>query len=185
LFNKKGVIMATEIEFEKTYLLKSLPAGIEKADSVIIHDILVPDTAYHPCLRLRHKGDKYMITKKCPVSGNDSSMQYEHTIELTKDEFEALANCSTKDFIKKRYFMELADRPAEVDIYHEKLEGLAVVDFEFDSEEEKDAFEMPDFVLADVTQEEATAGGYLAGKSIDDIMPLLAKYEYKKLEVNL
>jgi len=177
--------MATEIEYEKTYLLKSIPVGIEKAKSVVIRDVLVPDTAYHPHLRLRNKGDKYMITKKYPVSGTDSSMMYEHTIELEKEEFDALASCSTKDFVKTRYFMVLAGRPAEIDIYHEKLKGLAVVDFEFDNEADKDAFETPDFVLADVTQDESIAGGFLAGKSIDDIMPLIEKYGYKKLGSNL
>jgi len=177
--------MATEIEYEKTYLLKSIPDGIAKAKSVIIRDVLVPDTAYHPHLRLRNRGDDYMITKKCPVSGADSSVMYEYTIELEKEEFNALTSCSTKDFVKTRYFMVLAGHPAEVDVYHGKLEGLAVVDFEFNSEAEKNAFETPDFVLADVTQDESIAGGFLAGKSIDDIMPLIEKYGYKKLGSNL
>ncbi|MCX6728814.1 MAG: hypothetical protein NTV39_03530 [Candidatus Saccharibacteria bacterium] len=177
--------MATEIEYEKTYLLKSLPDGIEKADSVLIRDVYIPDTARHPILRLRQKDDSYVITKKCPVTGTDSSIQYEHTIELEKDEFEALAGCSKKDFVKRRYFMNLAGRSAEVDIYHERLTGLAVIDFEFDNESEKDDFETPDFVLADVTQDESIAGGFLAGKSIEDILPLLSKYGYNKLETNL
>lgn len=177
--------MATEIEYEKTYLLKSLPVGIEAADSVLIRDIYIPQTSSHAHLRLRQKDDTYVITKKQPVVGSDSSKQYEYTIELEKNEFEALANCSNKSFVKRRYFMNLSGRPAEVDIYHEMLEGLAVVDFEFDSEIEKDEFVTPDFVLADVTQDEAIAGGFLAGKLIDDIMPLLEKYGYKKLGSNL
>ena len=177
--------MATEIEFEKTYLLKSLPFGLKQAKSVLIRDVYVPDTVNHAHLRLRQKDDTFVITKKQPVLGSDSSKQYEYTIELNKEEFEALSKCSNKDFVKRRYFLELAGRPAEVDVYHEKLEGLVVVDFEFDNETQKDNFETPDFVLADVTQEEATAGGFLAGKSIDDIMPLIAKYNYKKLDVSL
>lgn len=177
--------MATEIEYEKTYLLKSLPAGIEQANSVLIRDVYVPKIARHSQLRLRQKGDQYVITKKYPVIGSDSSQQFEHTIELNKDEFEALASCSDKGFVKRRYFMELAGRPSQIDVYHEKLEGLVLIDFEFDSAAEKDSFTMPDFVLADVTQDEAVAGGMLAGKSLDDIMPLIEKYGYKKLEINL
>lgn len=177
--------MATEIEYEKTYLLKSLPAGIEQANYVLISDIFIPELAGHPQVRLRQKGDEYVITKKYPVNSGDSSKQFEHTIELDKDEFDALASCSDKGFVKRRYFMEFGGRPAEIDIYHEKLEGLAVIDFEFDTEEEKDQFEMPDFVLADVTQEEAIAGGFLAGKTIDDIIPLIEKYGYKKMEIKL
>jgi CYTH domain-containing protein len=173
--------MATEIEYEKTFLLKSLPSGIENARSVLIRDVFVPDIARHPHLRLRQKDNTYVITKKYPVAGSDPSMQYEHTIELERDEFDALVNCSKKGFVKRRYFMNLAGRPAEIDIYHELLEGLAIVDFEFDNELGKNKFETPDFVLADVTQEEALAGGFLAGKSFNDIMPLLEKYGYKAL----
>lgn len=177
--------MSTEIELEKTYLAKSLPAGIKKAKSVLIRDIYIPESAGRAHLRLRQKDDSYVITKKQPVSGDDSSKQYEHTIELEKDEFMAIATCSNKDFTKRRYLMDLAGHPAEVDVYEGKLLGLVVIDFEFDSETEKDAFVTPDFVLADVTEEEAIAGGYLAGKSIEDIMPLLDKYGYKKMEINL
>lgn len=177
--------MATEIEFEKTYLAKYLPVEIGSAKSVLIRDIYIPQTAGHAHLRLRQKDDTYVITKKQPVSGNDSSKQFEYTIKLEKDEFEALASCSNKDFIKRRYFVELAGRQAEVDVYHEKLEGLVVIDFEFDNEKDKDEFEMPDFVLADVTQEESTAGGFLAGKTLDDIMPVLKGYGYKRLDINL
>lgn len=173
--------MATEIEFEKTYLLKSLPAGLSKAKSVLIRDVYSPDNSRHPQLRLRQKDDSYVITKKYPVSAADLSKQVEHTIELSKEEFESLASCSKKGFVKRRYFMELAGRSAEVDIYLEKLEGLAVIDFEFENEADKDSFETPDFVLADVTGDEAIAGGMLAGKSIDDIMPVVARYGYKKL----
>jgi CYTH domain-containing protein len=174
--------MSTEIEYERTFLLKSLPDGLIDAESILIRDILVPETARHPHLRLRHKGDSYVITSKYPVSGGDSSKQFEHTIELGKEEFEALASCSSKGFVKRRYFIDLVGRPAEVDLYFEKLKGLAVVDFEFASEKEKDNFKVPDFVLADVTQDENLAGGMLAGKSLDDIMPKIEKYGYKKLE---
>lgn len=177
--------MATEIEYEKTYLLKELPDGIDEADSVLIRDVYIPQSANHATLRLRQKDDTYVITKKQPVSGKDSSIQYEHTIELNEDEFTSLASCSNKDFTKRRYFMELAGRPAEVDVYLGKLEGLVVVDFEFNTDLEMNSFAAPDFILADVTQDVAIAGGYLAGKTIVDIMPLLKKYGYKKIGSSL
>lgn len=177
--------MATEIEYEKTFLLKSLPEGLESAKFVVISDVLVPDTARHPHLRLRQQDDSYVITKKYPMNDGDASMQYEHTIELEKEEFEALANCSNKGFTKRRYFMNIVGRQAQLDIFFDKLKGLAMIDFEFETEEEKNAFEMPDFVLADVTQDENVAGGMLAGKSIDDVMPFVEKYGYKKLDYEL
>ena len=78
--------------------------------------------------------------------------------------------------------MNIAGHDAEIDVYGEKLAGLVVADFEFPSEAEKDAFVKPDICLADVTQEEVTAGGYISGKSYDDIAVVLQKYCYRKLE---
>ena len=173
--------MATEIEYELTFLASGLPHGLEETQSVLIHDVYVPVSANHAVLRLRQTDDKYVITKKQPIHDGDSSKQLEHTIELSREEFEALTNCSNKDFVKRRYYMELNGYPAEIDVYQEKLTGLVTIDFEFDSEVAKNSFVAPDFVLADVTQEEAIAGGFLAGKSIDDIMPKLKRYGYKKI----
>ena len=70
---------------------------------------------------------------------------------------------------------------AEIDIFLDDLEGLATADFEFVSSQEKDSFIMPDFCLADVTQEKTTAAGILAGKKYSDIEPFLNKYGYKKI----
>lgn len=177
--------MSTQVEYEKTYLLKQLPDGIENASYVTIRDTYIPDTVSHAHLRLRAKDETYVITKKMPVAGADSSKQYEHTIELTKKEYDALVRCSEKDAVKRRYLMKVAGHDAEIDVYGEKLAGLVVIDFEFTSEAEKDAFQMPDICLADVTQEEAVAGGYVPGKSYEDIEPILQTYGYEKMEVRL
>ncbi len=177
--------MATEIEYEKTYLLKHLPDGIESAPYVTIRDTYIPETVSHACLRLRAKDNSYVVTKKSPVTGSDSSTQYEHTIELTKEEYDALVTCSKKTAVKRRYVMQVAGRTAEIDIYGEELSGLVVIDFEFSSEAEKDAFDMPDICLADVTQDATVAGGYLPGKSFEEIEPKLVKYGYIKLETKV
>jgi hypothetical protein len=70
-----------------------------------------------------------------------------------------------------------------VDIYFEALEGLAVIDFEFENDEDLEAFTMPSICLADVTQEKMLAGGMLAGKSYQDLRPTLDRYNYRPLKV--
>ena len=82
---------------------------------------------------------------------------------------------------KIRHYYEYKGRTAEIDIFQEYLQGLVLVDFEFDNVSEKDAFNMPEFCLADVTQEEFLAGGMLCGKTYADIEPFLKKFNYKKL----
>lgn len=175
--------MATEIEYEKTYLAGRLPEGLDLANSVLIRDTYIPQVANHAVLRLRAKNDQYVITKKTIMRGTDSSTMKEETIPLTASEYAALKSCSNKDFVKRRYFITIEGRLAEVDVFEEKLAGLVVIDFEFGSEEEKERFAMPEICLADVTQEEAIAGGFVAGKSYSDIEAALAQYGYKKLEV--
>lgn len=171
-----------EIERERTYLAGSLPAELLECRSELISDVYVPDTVPHAHLRLRHKGDSYVITKKTPLDGTDSSRQSEHTIALDRAEYEALAGCSVKKFAKRRFYCEIDGHKAEIDVYLEKLAGLVVIDFEFESNEELDAFEKPNFCLADVTQDEVTAGGMLAGRSFDDIADELRQnYGYEPL----
>lgn len=175
--------MATEMEYELTYLAKRVPEEVQGVKGEYICDIYVPDTVSHSHLRLRQRGDMYVITKKVPVDDADSSEQTEETIPLEKEEYEALATCSKKVVAKRRYKVVIEGRMAEVDVFEEQLSGLVEIDFEFDSSAEKAAFIVPDVCLADVTQEEAFAGGYLAGRSYEDIEPVLDKYGYKKLEV--
>src|ERR1035437_3599350 len=93
-----------EIELERTYLARNLPEGLEKSPSKEIKDIYIPKEIEHSVLRIRQKGDKYEITKKQPVQGTDSSEQYEHTIQLTKEEFSTLEQVSGKKVHKIRYY---------------------------------------------------------------------------------
>lgn len=173
--------MSQELELELTYLAKKIPAEIQNVQPTRIMDLYIPDTAVHAHLRLRQKGDKYEITKKSPVKEGDSSEQIEQTIPLTKEEFEALATCSQKKVVKDRYEVKISNHLAEVDVFQENLTGLVLIDFEFTSSAEKAAFKMPKVALADVTQEEFLAGGFLSGKSYNDLADNLAKFHYQKL----
>ena len=48
--------------------------------------------------------------------------------------------------------------------------------------EEKEKFIMPDFCLAEITQEKFCAAGWLAGKKYSDIEQFLGTYGYKKID---
>lgn len=173
----------TELELEKTYLATYLPEGLATLPFERISDVYVPETAEHAVVRLRHKGDTYCITKKIPVSGDDSSRQHEHTIILSREEYEALTTCSNKQFTKRRYNLELGGSQAELDVYEGDLAGLVVIDFEFATDEEMAAFSAPDICLVDVTQDALIAAGKLAGKTYEDIRPQLEAYGYESLSM--
>lgn len=170
------------IEQELTYLAAGLPAGINDVNPIRLKDIYIPDTdGVHPRLRLRKKGDKYEVTKKVPLTEGDASAHTEMTIPLSEEEFTTLENTSVKTVEKDRYNLTIDGHEAEIDVFTGKLEGLVVIDFEFDSEESKNAFTAPDVCLADVTQEMFIAGGKLAGKSYSDIQSELDRFKYVAL----
>ena len=172
-----------EVELERTFLLKEIPKNLKNCKSVEIFDIYIPQTVKHPILRIRKKGDAFEMTKKSPITGSDSSEQGEQTIPLSKEEFAELSNLKGKRLRKIRYYYPVNNKIAEIDFFLDDLKGFALVDFEFDSIKEKNNFTMPDFCLADVTQEKGTAGGILAGKKYSDIQPTLDKYNYKMIKL--
>jgi CYTH domain-containing protein len=173
-----------EIEYELTFLAKSLPKELSDIEPKRLVDIYIPESMeVHPQLRLRQKGNKYEITKKQPIAGNDSSAQLETTIVLEENEFQTLANKSKRSVAKNRYEIDIDGRPAEIDVFVGELEGLVLIDFEFSSEAEKNEFKAPGICLADVTQEKFIAGGLLAGRSYSEISTELEKYGYTPITV--
>ncbi len=170
------------MEYEKTYLAKYLPTDLRAFPHKEIIDIYFPQEVHHPTLRIRQSGDKFQITKKWPT-GDDHSQHLEHNADITKEEFEALAKASNRRIHKNRYYYPIGEQTAEVDVFLEKLEGLVVVDVEFNSAEELSHSTMPEFCLVDVTQDEWLAGGVLSGLTYPDIEPTLIKYNYQKLNL--
>lgn len=70
----------------------------------------------------------------------------------------------------------------EIDVFQDKLKGLVVIEVEFNSGEDMGSFTMPSFCLEDITVQRFIAGGYLAGKSYEEIEIELNKFNYKNLE---
>lgn len=172
--------MSQQLERERTFLAKELPQEIKTTKPTRIVDIYIPDTPAHSHLRLRQNGKTYEITKKTSVAAGDASKHIEQTIPLTEEEFAALSRCSAKRVAKDRYRVVIDGILAEIDVFIEDLAGLVLIDFEFDTEDEKDNFIPPSIALADVTQENFIARGLLAGKTYDTIAPELARFRYKK-----
>ncbi len=170
-----------QTELELTYLARTIPDGLADCPSKLIVDVYYPAAELHPRLRIRQRGDQYEITKKALAHGTDSSHLIEHTIELTREEFEALTQTPGRRVAKRRYLYDYRGRTAEIDVFEGDLAGLVEVDFEFTDRDAQLAFQMPDFCLADVTQEAFAAGGKLAGKAYADIQQELDRYGYTPL----
>lgn len=170
------------IEIERTFLAKYLPnlESCKKKDMLDIY-ILSKDSV-HARLRIRKNGEKFELTKKTPVNEADHSQLIEETIHLTSDEFEQFEKgVQGKRVHKMRYFYDYEGKVAEIDVFLDELEGLVLVDFEFNNVAEKDSFNIPPFCLAEVTQEDFIAGGVLCGKKYADLEKELERFNYKPL----
>jgi len=142
------------------------------------------DQSIHAHLRVRAKDNRYEITKKVSVVKGDASAHVESTIPLDTDEFSALSAASSRKVRKDRFKTMIDGHQAEVDIFRGLLTGLVLIDFEFESYEDKASFEPPASCLVDVTQEEFLAGGVLSGRTYKDIEPELTRLGYQKLQVD-
>ena len=170
-----------QTEIETTYLANSLPEAIKGLEGHTIIDTYFPAEAIHPHMRIRQKDSSYVLTKKSRTNEADASTHIEENVVLTKEEFEALNAGNGKTVAKIRYEIPLGSQVAEIDVFTGALEGLVLVDVEFSSSEARDAFVKPDFCGTDVTQEEFVAGGMLAGKTLQDILPGLNRLGYRPL----
>jgi len=169
------------IELELTYLAKYLPDDLQKFPHKKIIDLYIDNGTNHPSLRIRKNSDKFELTRKTLVDEGDASRQNETTIVINEIEFNSFLAAKSRKIEKTRYYFENGDKVAEIDVFGGDLKGLVVIDFEFKREEDKSAFLMPEFCLADVTQETFIAGDVLAGKTYSDIESNLKRFNYKSL----
>ena len=169
-------------EFELTYLAKNdILQKIDGSPFKEMLDIYLPASSKHPTLRIRKSGEKYEITKKEPAKDGDASHLIETTIPLTKEEFSELNMLKGKRVSKNRYIYKEGEYSYEVDVFTGDLKGLVVIDIEFKTNEEKNNFKQPSWVLAEITQEEFLAGGMVCGKNYDDLKEKLDKFGYIKI----
>ena len=176
--------MASSMEFEKTYLCPEIPTQYISGGPTRMIDVYVPEASKHPKLRLRQKGNSYEITKKTPVD-DDPSRQLEETIELTKEEFDALLAASARRIEKLRVPLTYEGFEGELDIFGGEHTGLVLVDFEFANTGDQEKFGQPSFCSADVTLEDAIAGGTLSGLKHEELFAILRdKYDYEPVDVS-
>lgn len=175
--------MEIEIEIEKTYLAKEIPSDLDLTKYSTIKDSYFEIMERFNRIRIREKDDIIELTKKSPENEDELNhgINKEETIILTKLELENFKQIPTQNIIKKRYYYQKNNLTFEFDIFEDNLAGLVMIDVEFKSKEEFEKFQMPNFCLCDVTQDEEIAGNKLIGKSYNDLKEYLNSKQYIKL----
>src|SRR6476620_3435015 len=135
-------------EIERKFLVRELPADLTSyRHNEIMQGYLVSlDDGLQ--VRLRKSGERYSLTFK-RGTGN---VREEREVELTARQFDALWPATEgKRLVKTRYEIPLGERVVEIDVYHERHQGLVVAEVEFDDEESAKNFQPPDWLGDDVT----------------------------------
>ena len=99
-------------------------------------------------VRLRKSGERHTLTFK----RGSGRVREEREVELSATQFEALWPATDgKRLTKTRYEVPLGAHIVEIDVYHDRHEGLVVAEVEFDEEAAAKAFQPPGWLGADVT----------------------------------
>ena len=92
--------------------------------------------------------NKFYLTQKYGSGINRD----EYEKELTPDEFYQYAERIKGKLIqKRRYYVDLGQKTAELDLYLDDLSGLKTIEVEFASIEEADSFLLPDWFSKEIT----------------------------------
>jgi adenylate cyclase len=141
-FTKK---MATETE--RKFLVKGefRHLAVRKISITQAYLSIDPDKT----IRIRIADDKAYITIKGRPSGKSiSRSEWEFPISLT-DAMEMLTLCIKGRIVKTRHIIPAGNHFFEVDVFHEKNDGLVIAEIELSSDDEK--FEIPEWLGEEVT----------------------------------
>ena len=100
-------------------------------------------------IRIRITGQEAFLTLKSRIDGQAISRnEWEYSIPV-RDAMELLLICLPGRIIKTRYLVPSGSHTFEVDVFHDKNEGLVIAEIELCSENEE--FEKPDWLGKEVT----------------------------------
>lgn len=135
-------------EIERKFLVRKLPDDLTTYPKNKISQGYLVSIDDGTQVRVRKSSERYTLTFK-RGSGN---VREEREVELTAEQFDALWPATEgKRLVKTRYEVPFGQRTVEIDLYHERHEGLVVAEVEFDEEEAAKNFQPPDWLGDDVT----------------------------------
>jgi CYTH domain-containing protein len=135
-------------EIERKFLVREIPDGLTSYPASDIAQGYLVSLDDGLQVRLRKSDERYLLTYK-RGTGN---VREEREVELTAEQFDDLWPATEgKRLVKTRYEIPFGDRVVEIDVYHDRHEGLVVAEVEFETEEAAKDFQPPDWLGDDVT----------------------------------
>ncbi|MFR4350272.1 MAG: CYTH domain-containing protein [Roseburia sp.] len=134
------------MEIERKYLVKQLPAHLERYPSKYLEQGYLNTD---PVVRIRRSDDTYTLTYK----GRGLMVREEHNLPLNEPSFLHLKEKIDGRLIqKRRYLIPHAERyTIELDLFEGDLAPLVLAEVEFETEADANSFVPPEWFGDDVT----------------------------------
>lgn len=145
------------MEIERKYLVSQLPADLSQFESQKISQGYL---CICPVVRIRRSNEEYYMTYK----GSGMMIREEYNLPLTKEAYEHMLPKVDGILVEKtRYLLPLDDHlTAELDIFENELAGLVLVEVEFETVDDANAFCPPEWFGEEVTSSPKYHNSYLS-----------------------
>jgi adenylate cyclase len=145
------------IEIERKFLVKGEFRHLAVKEIKMLQTYLTIDPV--KTIRLRIADDKaYLTIKNKPKSGKFGRNEWEVQIPV-EDAKEMMSICLPGKIVKSRFLIPAGKHTWEVDVFHDKNEGLVIAEIELKSEDE--SFEKPEWLGDEVTGKREYYNAYL------------------------
>ncbi len=156
------------MEIERKFLVRKLP---EHLPDYRMHMIEQAYLNTDPVVRVRREDEDYYMTYK----GRGLIAREEYNLPLNAAAYAHLkAKADGNVITKRRYLIPLDGLTAELDIFEGVFEGLCVVEVEFESLAQAEAFIPPAWFGRDVSEERTFQNSVLSSADADRITALIA-----------
>jgi 8-oxo-dGTP diphosphatase len=145
-------------EIERKFRVRRLPDDLDAAQQRTIAQGYL--TTGHVEVRLRRADDRTYLT----IKSGDGLVRAEEEMPIETDRFERLwALTEGRRVEKVRHLISHGGRTIELDVFGGSNDGLAIAEVEFPSEAAARAWDAPDWLGEDVTDDPAFRNAALAG----------------------
>lgn len=135
------------MEIERKFLVSSIPDNLNDYHCRVIEQGYL---STNPVVRVRKDNDDYYLTYK----GKGKMAREEYNLPLTQEAYEHLIKKADGNIITKRRY-EIPDGKGytiELDIFEGVFDGTVLAEVEFDTIDEANSYDMPEWFTEDVTE---------------------------------
>lgn len=161
------------MEIERKFLLNNLPANLDTYTKLDLEQAYI---STEPVIRIRKKATsaetRYILT----VKSTGLMTRQEFELDIDKSSYENLLKKSEGNIISKsRYIIPLDNSlKLELDIFHDKFEGLVMGEIEFPDEESAKKYTSPEYLSEEVTFDTRFHNSTMSNMSDSDISDLIS-----------